>query len=90
MLRYADLVAPSPYVRDPSPGEAALVVPSVPSDDVPDLLALLDGCEGYVLVERAQPGPREAVMHYVQCGSALTIDCLRRLSYAVPVSITTQ
>jgi hypothetical protein len=87
MLRYADLVAPSSYVRDPSPGEAALVVPS---DDVPDLLALLDGCEGYVLVERAQPGPREAVMQYVQCGSALTINCLRRLSYAVPVSITTQ
>jgi len=74
-MRYADLAAPKPYARDPQPGEAALVVRS---ENVTDLLALLEKRRDYVLVERAQPGPDLPVMHYIRCSSALDAERLEQ------------
>lgn len=67
-MRYADLAPPKPYARDPRPDEAALVVRS---ENVTDLLVLLEKRRDYVLVERAQPGSDLPMMHYIRCSSGL-------------------
>lgn len=63
------------FVRDPTEGEAALVVLE---DETLDLMAVLEECGDYVLVERARFDPRLPIMHFVRCPSQLWAERLER------------
>jgi hypothetical protein len=63
------------FVRDPAEGEAALVVLD---DETLDLMAVLEGCGNYTLVERARPDPTLPIMHFVCCPSQLWAERLER------------
>ncbi len=71
----ADLAAPSTYVRDPRPNEAALVITP---EHLPDLMALVEEHGGYEIVERAPPSPNQGVMHYIRCESPLAAERLEQ------------
>lgn len=74
------------FVRDPIEREAALVVLE---DETLDLMAVLEECGDYTLVERARPDPTLPIMHFVRCPSQLwaeRLECawaLHRLLKAV-------
>lgn len=63
------------FVRDPIEQEAALVVLE---DETLDLMAVLEECGDYVLVERARLDPRLPIMHFVRCPSQLWAERLER------------
>lgn len=62
-------------VRDPIEHEAALVVLE---DETLDLMAVLEECGDYVLVERARPDPTLPIMHFVRCPSQVWAERLER------------
>ncbi|PZR78020.1 MAG: hypothetical protein DI537_42570 [Stutzerimonas stutzeri] len=63
------------FVRDPTEREAALVALD---DENLDLMAVLQECGDYTLVERARPDPTLPIMHFVRCPSQLWADRLER------------
>lgn len=63
------------FVRDPTEGEAALVVLE---DETLDLMAVLMECGDYTLVERARPDPKLPILHFVRCPSQLWAERLER------------
>lgn len=63
------------FVRDPAAREAALVVLE---GETLDLMAVLEECGDYTLVERARPHPTLPIMHFICCPSQLWAKRLER------------